>query len=306
MNQPISVRQNSPEMIKLLKAFSWHYRRSKRWHRVRVTGTLAFAAAAPVVTFWLPGAADWVAAIAGAWVLLGRTIILAVEDREVRMAVTIQEQFDTDLFGLVWNGTLAGAKAAPEDITDAARHVRTDDGLRDWYPKTEGLPRPMDVLLCQRASAVWGRRTHMDYATTLAVAAVGWFLAGLAMAVFAKLSLAGYLVKLFLPSQPAFLDAVDLYRTHRRQSEHKRAVERHADALWARACAGDIAIGDADCRAIQDEAYRLRRRGPQVAQWFYRFRRGRDELVMRQAAAELMTQFNGDPGETITHPEPSA
>ena len=38
----------------------WH----SKWHLVRVAGTIGLALAAPVITFWLPGAADWVAALA--------------------------------------------------------------------------------------------------------------------------------------------------------------------------------------------------------------------------------------------------
>jgi hypothetical protein len=294
----ISERQNSPDMLTLLRAFTWHYRRAKRWHGVRIAGALGFAAAAPIVTFWLPSAADVVAAIAGAWVLLGRTLIAVAEGRELKMAVTIQEQFDTDLFGLDWNGALAGVKIAPEDVTEAARHIHDDSMLRNWYASTAGVPRPLDILLCQRASAVWGRRTHSDYALTLAALGCAWFLAGLVMAVFAQLSLAGYLIKLFLPSQPAYLDAVDLFRSHWRQSDHKRLIERQADIIWDRACSesGADSVSLSDCRAIQNESYRLRRHGPQVAQWFFRLRRDRDEQAMRDGVSALVARFNRERG----------
>jgi hypothetical protein len=54
-------------MLRLLRAYTWHYRQARRWHFLKILGMLLLAAAAPVVTFWFPAAADGVAAAAGAW-----------------------------------------------------------------------------------------------------------------------------------------------------------------------------------------------------------------------------------------------
>ncbi len=291
----IGIRQNTPGMLRLLRAYSWHYRQAKRWHLLKICGTLLLAAAAPAVTFWVPGAADGVAAAAGAWVLAGRTVLSLAEQRQIQAGVTMQEQFDVDLFELDWNTSLAGPKAAAEDIADAARHITDDRGLRDWYASTGNAPWPMDVLLCQRSSAVWGRRAHYAYGLTVAMLGSAWFLAGIIMGLVAHLSLGGYLIKLFLPSQPAFLDTIDLARSHLRQSADKQTIELQADALWDQGCRTPGSVTSADCRAIQDQAYRLRRRGPRVAQWFYRSRRGRDQQAMEAAASQLLDQF-GSPG----------
>jgi hypothetical protein len=278
-------------MLQLLRADSWHYMRAKRWHLLRIAGTLLLAAAAPVITFWWPEAADGVAAAAGAWVLVGRTVLSVAEQREIRLGVTIQEEFDTDLFRLEWNSSLAGPKAAPEDVLNAARRVPADAGLRDWYADTTDVPWPLDVLLCQRSSAVWGRRAHFAYGVTVLAIGVAWLLAGIIVGIAAHLSLGDYLLKLFLPSQPAFLDTIDLYRSHLRQSSDKGAVEAAADGLWAAGATDRSAVTAADCRHLQDEAYRLRRYGPQIPQWFYKLRRGSDEQAMRDAVAHLISQL---------------
>ena len=278
-------------MLTLLRAYSWHYQQARRWHLVKILGTVVLAAAAPAVTFWFPGAADGVAATAGAWVLAGRTLLALAEQRQIRAGVTMQEQFDVDLFGLPWNTSLAGPKAAAEDIADAARHITDDSRLRDWYAPTGDAPWPLDVLLCQRSSAVWGRRAHYAYGITIAALGSAWFLAGIIMGLAAHLTLSGYLIKLFLPSQPAFLDTIELSRSHLRQSADKQAIEQQADALWEKGCRRPTSVTAADCRAIQDQAYRLRRRGPRVAQWFYHLRRGRDQQAMEAAASQLLDQL---------------
>lgn len=278
-------------MLTLLRAYSWHYQQARRWHLAKILGTVVLAAAAPAVTFWFPEAADGVAAAAGAWVLVGRTVLAIAEQRQIRQAVTVQEQFDTDLFELPWNASLAGPKAAAEDIADGARHVPDDSRLRDWYAPTSGAPWPLDVLLCQRSSAVWGRRVHYDYGITVATLGGGWFLAGIIMGLAAHLTLGGYLISLFLPSQPAFLDAIELSRSHLRQSADKQAIEQQADALWEKGCRKPTSVTAADCRTIQDQAYRLRSGGPRVAQWFYRLRRGRDQQAMEAAVSHLLDRF---------------
>lgn len=47
----------------------------------------------------------------------------------------------------------------------------------------------------------------------------------------------------------------------------------------------------ADCRAVQDHSYRLRRHSPQVAEWYYRFRRNRDEHAMKRATERKISQL---------------
>jgi hypothetical protein len=278
-------------MLTLLRAYTWHYRQARRWHLVKILGTVVLAAAAPVVTFWFPAAADGVAAAAGAWVLAGRTVLALAEQSQIRAAVTMQEQFDVDLFGLRWNTSLAGPKAAAEDIADAARHITDDSHLRDWYAPTGDASWPLDVLLCQRSSAVWGRRAHYAYGITVATLGSSWFLAGIIMGLAAHLTLGGYLISLFLPSQPAFLDTIELSRSNQRQSADKQAIEQQADAMWQKGCRKAASVTAADCRTIQDQAYVLRRHGPRVAQWFYRLRRGRDQQAMEAAASRLLDQL---------------
>lgn len=288
---PITERQNEPAMLTLLRACTWHYRQARRWHLLKILGTVVLAAAAPAVTFWFPAAADGVAAAAGAWVLAGRTVLALAEQRQIQAGVTMQEQFDVALFRLRWNTSLAGPKAAAEDIADAARHITDDSHLRDWYAPTGDAPWPLDVLLCQRSSAVWGRRAHYGYGITIAMLGSAWFLAGIIMGLTAHLTLGGYLIKLFLPSQPAFLDTIELSRSHLRHSADKHAIEQQADALWEKGCRRPVSVTVADCRAVQDQAYRLRSRGPRVAQWFYQLRRGRDQQAMEAAARQLMDQL---------------
>jgi hypothetical protein len=291
----ISERQNSTESITLLRADTRFYLRAKRLHALRVAGTLILALLAPVILFWKPGWGDVVGALAGAWVLVGRTILSWFEDRSVKKAVTIQEQFDVEVFGLEWNDGLAGSKEAPEDIHTAAQKIqgKKEVALRDWYPEADTAPWPLNVILCQRSSAVWGRRGHYWYAILILGLGIAWFFAGLIMTAAAHVTLTGYLVKVFLPSQPAFLDTIDLFRGHLKQSQAKETLERKTTDLWNDGVANPGSVSEQDCREVQDQTYALRRRGIQIPQLIYRLRRKQDEEAMRAAAARLLAALPG-------------
>jgi hypothetical protein len=286
----ISEEQNTEESLQLLRADTHFYLLAKRLHALRMAGTLILALLAPVILFWKPGWGDFVGALAGAWVLVARTILLWLEDRFVKTAVTIQEEFDVRVFSLTWNEGLAGAKAAPEDVHDAARkiHGKKAARLRDWYPEADEAPWPLNVVLCQRSSAVWGRRGHYWYALLVLGLGVSWFIAGLVMATAAHVTVAEYLVKVFLPSQPAFLDTIDLSRGHYHQAQAKEAVEQATTDLWNRGVQHPGSVSEQDCRDVQDQAYALRRNGTQIPQLIYRIRRRQDEAAMRAAAARLL------------------
>lgn len=285
----IRVRQNTEPFQRLFRAFTFHYRRASRWRSLRTFGTVGLALAAPVVTILAPGSSAILGALAGGWVLVARTFLARREGDERRRAAVIQEQFDVELFGLPWNEGVTGKQVAPDDVADAARRV--DAAGLDWYPDADRLPWPVDVVLCQRGSAVWGRRTHAAYATVLAVAAASWFAAGVTLAAIRAMSLSAYLVGLFLPSQPAFLDAADLWQSHRRRAAAKLAIEACADELVDKHAAGAVVTVD-DCRALQDKTFLLRAEGPPVPGWFYRLRRGRDQHAM-DAGVDAITQRIG-------------
>jgi len=296
VHRPISERQNSDESMELLRADSWFYLRAKFWHAVRLAGTLILALLVPVIVFYKPGWGDLLGALAGVWVLVGRTILIWLEDRSVRMAVTIQEQFDTELFDLEWNSSLAGRRAAREDIHTAAEKVRWKrrlKKLRDWYADADSVAWPLNVLLCQRSSAVWGRRSHYGYAMFVLSLGILWFMAGVVMAVVANATLGAYLITVFLPSQPAFLDTIDLVRGHLQQSKAKAALEEKTTDLWNRGAEQAASVTEQGCREVQDQAYTLRRKGIQIPQLVYWFRRKQDEEAMRAAVAHLVKQQVG-------------
>jgi len=152
----------------------------------------------------VPSPSDILAAVSAGWLVAGRTVLSWLEEHQTLLAVRVQELYDTRLFKLPWNTALAGREPAPEDVAAAAARIRDDSRYRDWYSIDLGdTPWPGDVLLCQRMIMIWSRRDHRAYGTTILITGIAWFTLGLTVALARDLSLADYLIKIFLPSSPS-------------------------------------------------------------------------------------------------------
>lgn len=290
----ITQRQDEPQHLTRLLAYSHRYRVAHRWRRARALGTFVLAAAGPFISLLIPATTDLVAAISAGWLVLGRTLLTGMEQRATLHAARVQELYDTHLFHLPWNTALAGRKPSPEDVAAAARHITDHRDYRNWYSIDLGTtPWPADVILCQRQSMVWSRQDHRSYSATILTTGVAWFVIGLVIALVRDLSLADYLIKIFLPSAPAFLDTIELARLHQQHANARQQAEHKIDDLWRAYTTRPETLAISDCREIQDAAYLLRRDGPRVPHLFYKFRRAASEASTKAGTAALL---DGDTG----------
>jgi len=129
----IRERQDQPQHLQRLLAYSHLYRIAQRWHRTRAFGTFLLATVAPIISLLVPSTSDILAAVSAGWLVAGRTALSWLEEHETLLAVRVQELYDTRLFKLPWNTALAGREPAPEDVAAAAARIRDDSRYRDWY-----------------------------------------------------------------------------------------------------------------------------------------------------------------------------
>lgn len=301
---PITERQNQGEHLTRLLAYSYEYRMAQRWHLLRMVVTIGLALASPPIVVFAPRISDYLAAGAAFWLILGRTVFMAAEEAHKSRAAAIQELYDTRLFDLPWNRALVGPTPAPEDVEAAADRLRKKVGdYQDWYTvDVAGLEWPADVLLCQRQSAVWSRRDNFTYSITLATVAAAWLVIGVAIGIVREMTVADWLVKLFLPSAPAYLDAVELALAHWRHAKARAEFEEDISELWSSRRMNPEAPTAADCRRIQDRAYSLRRHGPRVPTWFYKLRKRR---MARSTVAGARALVEDSSGSASSYSRPS-
>ncbi|MDS0133204.1 MULTISPECIES: S-4TM family putative pore-forming effector [unclassified Amycolatopsis] len=284
----ITRRQDEPEHLHRLFAYSHLYRVGSRWRRVRTTGTLMLATVGPTLSLLVPAAAGVVGTVGAAWLIVGRTVLSWAEQRATLEAVRTQELYDTELFHLRWNSALAGRAPSPEDVADAARHIDDDREFINWYSIELGdTPWPADVLLCQRQSMIWSKGDHRAYGLTILSLGITWLVVGLIVGLIVDFSLASYLVKVFLPSAPALLDSVEQSRLHLRHATSRQQVEHKIHDIWQQHRDAPDSLVEEQCREIQDAAYLLRRDGPRVPRRFYQFRKALSQAKTAAGATAL-------------------
>jgi hypothetical protein len=293
---PITQRQQTESAKRLLRAYSAEYRRAKKCRKIRAAGAIAFAIAGPVSAVWSITTAAYIAAAAGAWTVIVRVLLKRYENEAQHHAVAIHELFDTEVLGLPWSESLAGRKPADEDILKAARTVADDAKLTaridaGWFPETPGVPPPVDTLIAQRASAIWGRRQHKLYSRLVLWVLGIVFVVVVALGFGLRMQLSTWLIVFVLPGLPALLDGVELSLSHGEQSAHKREVETTIVDAWDKELQSPGGLTVHKCRQIQDVVFRIRLEPVQIPEWYYNRHRSGDEEAMQSAAGNLAARY---------------
>jgi hypothetical protein len=283
MAEPIAVRQNKPDMLRLLLAQRRLYSDAKAMQNTRLAIVFAGAAASSTIALLAPTAVAVISLLVGVGLLLYSAFGAAREKTKAKQAATVQELFDCDVFHLNWNGVCA-RRPTPQVIATAVTRSSGDIAkLRDWYPSTASVPRPFDVLICQRSNIGWGASMHALWVAVLTAATL----------VFAALIILFYVWRglpfiTLVPLLAPLGEAVNQIRAHRESSTSKQCLEGTIMTLWRRALADPQAVGEPDLRRVQDLILGLRQTNASVPDWFHNRRRPANEASMQEAADALV------------------
>ena len=183
------------------------YSRAKRWNYIRVFGIGIIALGAPIITVITPHVAEIVGAITGAWVFLARTIFLAGERRWTRPAASVQDAFDTYVFGLPAN---AAVSPQPEQIADilhdddVERHARNEH-LLGWYSLEPDLPITPAIAIAQQSNFAYSERLLYRHPDIWLGIGAAWGIIAVTIGIAFQLTLAQFLMGVVLPVLPAVL-----------------------------------------------------------------------------------------------------
>jgi hypothetical protein len=280
---PINLRQEEPHARRLLAAQSRLYTEAKHMRKFRLPVAFSIAALSVVAGLVLPDARPSLG-LAGALASLGwSALAFGPEQRKRTTAVSMQEEFDCYVFDLPWKASAVDHPSTTTIAEAADRHK--GNRLADWYPKTGPLPRPLDVLVCQRSNLGWGTAAHRQYATFLTGALVALFLV-----VGALIWLVNDGIFLILPLAAPVKELFELGRDHRTSADSKDHAEAKVRKVWDQALADLSAVTDVDCRDVQDLIISVRRSNASVPDWFDNRRRTTYETSMRQSTEYYIEQ----------------
>lgn len=271
------INQNREELLRLLKASSVAYQKS-RTKEFMIGYVLFFLAIAypicymvfedPKLELYLFGASFFVTIIA--WSMSdyfrGNT----------EKGALLKEKFDTTLYNLPWKFTLDQPDEV--DIISLEKEYEGEDPV-DWYPGdiSERIPQNNIIAMCQRISSSWDIKLRWRYRLFLYVfIGVYWAIIFTSIVVF---SIDGHKMFLIFFSTLAFYEhIIGLIRGNTYVIKKRRElVARLDDYINNRKVVPDSALRD-----IQDEIYFIRQEPSKVPSYFFKSFNPKIKEIMKE------------------------
>jgi hypothetical protein len=295
---PISRQQNEPDMLDLLRASTAAHVRQQRLETIRVTVSLAVAAAGVIAAF-ASVTAPVITAVGGTWALAYTILVSPLTKGQARRSAVIQEMFDTELFGLPWNATSAGARLRPDEISQLVRDFNPrrgrGDRLRGWYVDTSGVPQPYDIFICQQQNLAWDARLRRRWSWVLLTAVATWVILGLVVGYAVSVTIPEILLRWYIPSLAALIYGIENCKNQRDiATERERVmslVQTEIDNARPTPSTDEYARLVAKTREIQDIIFATRKQPARVPDWFYTRFREHDENDFRANAQHLRNKI---------------
>ncbi|WP_443075528.1 S-4TM family putative pore-forming effector [Streptosporangium sp. NBC_01469] len=285
----ISDAQNEDKQLRLLAAQRQLYTDAKKFYTVRISLLIAGSILAPIAALLFKDGRTIIGSVFTIILMLVHLLGSAKEKRLNREAASVQEQFDVAIFQLPWNDLLV-ERPTPTIIADAARRYSGPPTLQDWYPDTEDVHRPLDILICQRSNLGWGVSLHKLWAR-----AVFWCLlliaaSAISIGAIGKFTVGEFLIAVIVPLVPILREGTDTFRAHSDSAQEKINTEQKVMSLWRKSLLPESSVTDAECRGLQDCLLGIRRTNAVIPNWFNDRRRDAKEIEMRTSAEDLIAE----------------
>lgn len=287
LGSTVLLNQDKISALRLLIAQRKLYSSSKRWLGLRLIGMGLIGIAAPVITLLWQDAAVIIGAVAGTWIFLGRTAFIILERRISAKAAAVQELFDLEVFEMPSLGERSPMPTL-EEITNLAgsdkeiARTAKQEKLLGWYsvnPADGGLT---SVAICQRTNAAYSGGLLKVTSKIWMTITVLWVILLIILSALMNFSLSTFLLGVFLPLLPAFLDTFEYWKGIRRAS-----IDRDNLSQEIQTKIEDDSVVDEDLLIWQTRMYDLRRDAPQVPDFIYGLMRSQNERTMHSVAKQL-------------------
>ncbi|MEV4310795.1 S-4TM family putative pore-forming effector [Actinocrispum sp. NPDC049592] len=265
-NPRINAVQNQEFSIRLLAAQCRLYSDAKVIHHLRLWIIIAGTVLGIAAGFAFPEGRTAIGLSCGCMLLLIGVLGSIREKRKTKDAASIQEELDTYLFQLSWNSILVDRPSITL-IAEASRRYK-GPRLEDWHPDTNHIPRPLDILVCQRSNLGWGTTLHQRWRFVLLATLLGTISILVILATVIRLQFVEFLASIFVPSLPLIRELLDQIRAHNDSAISKSSAEGKVLTLWRQGLDDLSKVSAADCRAIQDQILTYRQTHAPIPDWF--------------------------------------
>ncbi len=296
MQNQITIRQDEPHFLKLLRARSETYREASQWQIAQFVLTVIAPLMGAVVAILTPDARPYVAAAALVIAMLDSSLIDRIQKQKLKTAARIAEQFDCELLGMAWNPYAAGKKLEPETIEGATqRWPNGDEKLRGWYPAAVAqVPMHLARIICQRTNLWYDGTLREKYSSILLWSAIAIAILLLSGGFVAQLGLVDFVAVVMAPATPVVNWALREFFRQRDAVDALKLARAEAEALWAAALNGGCE--PAECarrsREFQNTIFARRANNPLIFPKIYDWLRPSLEVQMNRGAEAYVKELN--------------
>jgi len=285
----ITIRQNQSEFIELLKGQRQAYTESKKF--------LLFDVLTPLLALLLPALMiynqgfEFLFGVISTVATLIYLFIVYIREKRNSTGAIIQEEFDTTLFDLGWNGKIAEFKARLETKNKLSEKYNKGK-LDNWYShEVKGfLPHNIAVLLCQRINLAWEVDLKKNYTLFWVALAVLYYTAMFISLLWCNVDFRKALL-IFLPSIPLLIYVVLLNRSIKKQIKNKEETLNKVDKYIGKYSSNKDIPSTEILREIQDSIFKNRLESDKIPDFYYNWKRDKYEKDMHKTTKTIVDNF---------------
>jgi hypothetical protein len=275
--------QNTEKGLRYLAAQKQIYNEARRFKNLSYVLVL-FPILVPFCKQWLPELENWYAIVDIAILVLVNVFFDLWEKQKINTAARIQEEFDTDIYGISWNSVEADEKVSKETVIEAASRLESSKRpTTDWYNKDILTVREptLQILLCQRENVAWEARLKKIASNYFLYA----FLIVLGIAIFLFFQHHGMdnfqLVKDYiLPCLPCLWLLWIGYKAFSESSKTFENVENKIVQFFENYKKTQTVPSEQELRSLQDRIIKSRKENTVIPEWlYYRFEKKLNQLT---------------------------
>lgn len=293
LQNDIPTQQASDVNRGLLRARHRNYRAAKVTQGLLVLVSIIL----PVIGVWvgpqIPEIRPYLALASLILLLLETALFDRIQKDRLKRGAKLQEQFDTDVFGLPWNRFVTGAQVEHEDVRRLSAKPlseKREAHFQAWYEVCVGrLPLHLARLIGQRTNINYDARLRRRYGGWLLTLTLLFGVTLLYIGLYKGLQFPDLIMTLVVPFMPMLTWALRERMQHANAANSLTNLNGEWDKIWNKALSGeDEAALTTESRALQDSIYQHRERSPLVFDWVYFIFRSVSEDEAHHAAEDLV------------------
>ena len=312
MKNDIVWKQNQENSINMIAAFRQKYSDVKRIGLIQVVftvwasialGILALVLKSQLITGELGVAQRDISLYVSFYCIVITLADLILFNKLIdsgkELAANIQELFDTSVFGISRNSTLAGLKPDAEAIHNLKnKFYKVNDNRREhltnWYnPKVTDVSHDKGVLLCQRMNLYWDKSLRQAVNVRIFTSLFCWCTFILLVALAQDLSLETFLLAVVFPLLPILSFALKLIYDNKKSIASLTRLKEVLESAWRDAREQNITLEK--LREVQNEIYLHRKTNRPISDRFYWKRKDDYEGDAQYSIEEMIAELEAQP-----------